>query len=469
MITNTPQIVIAGASGYVGRSLIDQLLKKFPGAVITALSRTQQNSNDPRISWRPCDLFSSESLEATLPAKIDLAIYLVHSMGPTARLDQGSFADYDLILADNFARVLKKRNISQLIYLGGLIPQNTELSLHLQSRLEVEETFRNYKLPITIFRAGLILGENGSSFQILLKLVRRLPVMICPKWTQTLTTPVDLDTVISSIAEASLDRSHVDQIYDVAGCKPITYIEMMKQTAKKIGLRRYFVPVVFFTPTLSRLWVSLITNSSKDLVYPLVESLEHAMVARPDHAFKKTKVERTYFELLDQITLESKAVRKVFQFKVQRKTVRSVQRMILPPGKDGMWAKNEYIDWLPRFFAPIINVAINGEFVAFTIFSKKLKLLEFRLNSQLSDNDRQLLYVSGGLLVAGNDRGFLEFRVVLNRKYFLTAIHEYTPALPWYIYKFTQARLHLFVMNAYTRHLFKIASAGAAKGDIKNT
>ena len=135
-----PTIVIAGASGYIGRALIPKLLKQFPSAEITALSRSQQLSEDPRVQWKACDLFSLKSIETALPEKADLAFYLVHSMGPTAQLDQATFADYDLILADNFARAAKKLSLQQLVYLGGLTPESTTLSLHLQSRLEVEDT-----------------------------------------------------------------------------------------------------------------------------------------------------------------------------------------------------------------------------------------------------------------------------------------------------------------------------------------
>ena len=174
-----PKIVVAGASGYIGRAIIPRLLEKFPDAEITALSRSQQQSDDPRIVWKACDLFTIESIEKVLPKKFDLAFYLVHSMGPTAQLDQGSFADYDLILADNFSCAIQSAGVKQLIYLGGLIPASRSLSLHLQSRLEVEETFAQHRLPTTVFRAGLILGEMGSSFQILLKLVKgRYKVMV---------------------------------------------------------------------------------------------------------------------------------------------------------------------------------------------------------------------------------------------------------------------------------------------------
>jgi uncharacterized protein YbjT (DUF2867 family) len=450
---DSPVIVIAGASGYIGRALIPRLLGRFPRAQIIALSRAQQSSEDPRVQWKACDLFSLKSIENALPLQADLAFYLVHSMGPTAQLDQASFADYDLILADNFARAVSSLNLKQLIYLGGLTPDTLALSLHLQSRLEVEETFKSFKIPTTIFRAALILGDEGSSFQILLKLVRHLPVMICPQWTQTLTTPVDLDSVLSALTEASLKVEHSYKTYDLAGCEPLTYIEMMKQTAQKMGLRRYFLTVPFFSPTLSRLWVSLVTNTSKDLVYPLIESLEHPMVARKNFLFQRDALDKKYTELLDKASLKTHPRKPLFSFQVQRKTVRSVQRLPLPSGKNAKWVKEDYESWLPQFLAPLILVYQRQDSVVFSLLTRQIVLLELQLNEARSNPDRQLLSIVGGLMVAKENKGRLEFRVVLNRKFALAAIHDFRPALPWYIYKYTQAAVHLLVMNAFARHL----------------
>jgi uncharacterized protein YbjT (DUF2867 family) len=457
-VPGRPRIIIAGASGYIGKAVLPALLERFPFAQVTALSRAHQVSDDPRITWKACDLFSLKALEDCLPAEADLAFYLVHSMGPTAQLDQGSFADYDLILADNFARMMQKLRIQQLIYLGGLIPEAQVLSLHLQSRLEMEETFAHYKLPTTFFRAGLILGEAGSSFQILLKLVKRLPVMICPRWTQNLTTPVDLDSVVRALVDSSLVAEHTGAIYDLAGCRPLTYMEMMKQTARRLRLKRWFFSVPVFTPTLSRLWVSLITRSPKNLVYPLIASLEHTMVARESHLFFQDRSQRTYAELLENASMKTHSGVSLFHFHAQRKTVRSVQRLPLPPGKNAAWIKDQYINWLPRFLSPLIHVEVVGAQVVFCFLNRRLKLLELRLSEDRSHDERQLLYIKGGILVSEQNRGRLEFRVALDGRCVLSAIHDYSPSLPWFAYKYTQAILHLLVMRAFARYL--LASTG---------
>lgn len=450
------QIVIAGASGFIGQALLPVLTAKFPGAQITALSRGKRKSESPNVHWKPCDLFSMKSLEEALPERVDLAIYLVHSMGPTAQLDQGSFADYDLILADNFAKTLSQRGVKHVIYLGGLIPETKDLSEHLRSRLEVEEAFSSHHIPLTVFRAGLIMGEEGSSWQILIKLVRRLPIMLCPSWTHTRTTPTALSQVIYAISEAALNPQHVAKVYDLAGCQSLTYIQMMRQTAKRLGKGRLFLRIALFTPWLSRLWVSLITNTPRELVYPLIQSLRHPMLARKSHLFPGIDDNRTYQSLLDEIDFNYQSSNPILKFRPAGGTVRSVQRLDLPAGRDALWVKEEYLRWLPTFLSPILLVTatLAGDRVAICLFGQVL--LEMSFSLERSHKDRQLLYIKRGLLVHKENRGRLEFRVVLNRKYVIAAIHDYSPALPWYLYKYTQARLHLWVMRSFGRHLQRL-------------
>ncbi len=452
------KILIAGASGYIGQALIAELLKSRIDVEIVALSRGERHSDDSRVTWKACELFSLKSLEQAIPKDIDAAFYLVHSMGPTAQMDQGSFADYDLILADNFARILKTANVRHLIYLGGLVSEHTSLSLHLRSRLEVEATFTDAQLPLTVFRAGLIIGENGSSFQILTKLVDRLPIMICPNWTQTLTTPVDLISVISALVTSLTDPSCIGRVYDLAGCEPLTYVEMMRETARRMKKRRIFLTVPFFTPTLSRLWVRLITGAAKELVYPLVESLKHEMVARPGHFFAKPRDHASYYSLLENVDFnaaERPPEKKRKAFRAQRKTVRSVQRLPLPPGADAEWLKNQYTHWLPKFLAPLVKVETQGDHVRFSLLTSKAVMLDLVFNKERSTPDRQLLYIDGGLLSSCDNKGRLEFRVVLQHQFAIAAIHDFKPSLPWPLYRYTQAFMHLWVMRGFAKFLAK--------------
>lgn len=449
-------IAVAGASGYIGGQLIPKLLERFPSAQIIALSRSQQRAEDPRVTWKACDLFSVESIEDSLPPQVDLAYYLVHSMGPTANLDQGHFADYDLLLADNFVRALKEKGLRQLIYLGGLIPEISSLSPHLESRLEVEETFLGSSLPTIIFRAGLILGEGGSSFQILLKLVNRLPIMICPAWTKTMTTPVDLSTVLNALAVVALEEAHNGKIYDLAGCKPLTYLDMMRATAKRLGKKKIFFSVPYFSPKLSRFWVSVVTNTPRALVYPLIESLRHEMIARESHLFSFATANRDYINLIKEEQIRTRSARRLLKFQTKRNTVRSVQRLPLPRGKDALWARDQYLIWLPRFLSPIIKVHTENDGICLCFVSRYIVFLRLVPDQKQSQKGWQQLAISEGFLVADKNQGRLEFRTVLGGRFLLTAIHDYMPSLPWYVYVLTQARLHLLVMRAFSKYLARM-------------
>lgn len=450
----SPHILIAGASGYIGKALIPYLLLKFPEARITALSRQSRPSSDPRVNWIDCDLFSLADLEQKISQDVDVAFYLVHSMGPTAHLDQGNFADYDLILADNFARVLSRRSIRHVVYLGGLVPEG-QLSQHLESRLEVEKTFMQYQLPLTVFRAGLIIGPGGSSFQMLVKLVRRLPLMVCPSWTQTRTTPVDLASVILVLTSSVLEPDHIGKIYDLATCRPLSYIEMMRSTAERLRKRRVFIEVPFFSPTISRLWVSLFTSAPKDLVYPLIESLAHEMVARPQNMFPGLICDRDYDDLLEGMSLENELNSKQKRRQIRRNTVRSVQRIRLRARISAEQIVRLYIEWLPEFLRPLIKVDVSSTYVRFCLFHRRFVLLELRPNKGAESLNWVGLNVTGGWLASHGNQGFLEFRIVLGGEFVLAAIHDFRPALPWFIYKVTQAQLHLWIMKQFGRQILK--------------
>ncbi|MEE6249950.1 MAG: NAD(P)H-binding protein, partial [Bdellovibrionota bacterium] len=202
------KIAIAGASGFVGSRLIQKLLDETEHEIV-ALSRSEKKSKSPdRLKWRKCDIFSLLDIEKGLK-DCDLGIYLVHSMLPSAHLVQGDFEDFDLLLADNFAKAAKKCGLQQIIYLGGIIPEKENLSRHLKSRLEVEQAFKEVDVALTSLRAGLVIGEGGSSFRIMQNLVRRLPLMLCPRWTQIESSPIYIDDVLSSIEYCILN----DQCY----------------------------------------------------------------------------------------------------------------------------------------------------------------------------------------------------------------------------------------------------------------
>jgi Nucleoside-diphosphate-sugar epimerases len=470
--TSKPRILIAGATGFIGRRLIHAL----EGHSIVALQRHQPPTdkllNMKNVTWRNCDLYSLLQTEQVC-VENDIAIYLVHSMMPSARLNQANFQDTDLIMADNFARACKKAGVKQIIYLGGIIPDDPSLSKHLESRLEVERTLGSHGMALTSLRAAMIIGPGGSSFEMMSLLVKRLGVMLTPAWTNNSLQPVDIEDVVAAILEVINNPEKQNQCWDLVGPEKISYKNLMLRTAAIMGKKMIAIPVPFFTPRLSVLWIRFITGMSTHLIKPLVESLKHDMLARPQRILRfKHAAQRTLDESLKTALKAglSKSVATVHHDIVKKENtmpsnVRSVQRLPLPPGCDAQWVAREYLRWLPEAFSHIV-VDSDQEYANFYVFHPKLTVLKLKLSSERSSTDRPLFYIVGGLLAGKKNpvNARLEFREVLDQQYILAAIHNFSPSLPWYVYKYSQAIVHLFVMRRFASHLEKVKNE-KLKGD----
>ncbi|MFC1679259.1 NAD-dependent epimerase/dehydratase family protein [Elusimicrobiota bacterium] len=468
-------LAIAGVSGFVGRALAHRLREDWR---VVGLTRAADDSlRDLGIELRRCDLFSLRECEYGLRG-VDTAFYLVHSMLPSAHLTQGEFQDLDLLMADNFARAAAESGVRHIIYLGGLVPDEPDLSWHLRSRLEVEVTLGSRGVPVTSLRSGLIIGRGGSSFAMLESLVKGLPAIPCPDWTRSRTQPIALEDVIELLRFCLENPEDTMGASDIGCPDVLTYRELMQRTAEALGLRRLFFSVPVKAMAWCRFWVHIVTGVPKTLAGPLMESMRHSMVARDRDLQERAGIPGIPFREAVRTALSRRkglTITTAWRGRPRRRLdrmgydhdVRSVQRMKLPKGKSARWAAEQYAAWLPVFFRMIFRVKTDARRNV-TIFPPLLSipLLELEFSEDRSSgSDRQLFLISGGLLARltwrMTARPRLEFREVLSGEVLLVAIHDYRPTIPWPIYNLTQALVHVWVMG----HFAKRISAEAKRGD----
>jgi hypothetical protein len=234
---------------------------------------------------------------------------------------------------------------------------------------------------------------------------------------------------------------------------------MMQDVAHALGKKRLFFSFPFFTPGLSRLWVSLITGFPRALVAPLIASLRHPMLAQKRWLQESLRLAGTPWKRALEDALREEAPAQASLPGPRAVTVKSVQRLPLPDGMNAAQVTEEYFHWLPRFLWALLKVDIEGERARFRLRPLKAPLLELTA-SKTSLDTRVVLYVTGGFLLRPSDyRGRLEFRVAPDGRHVLSAIHDFVPRLPWYLYRFSQAVLHLYVMKAFGRHLAALRPA----------
>lgn len=452
---NVPlNIAITGGSGFVGRKLAEVLSDSEHS--ITLLSRSKPYISSNNIKWKSCDLFSTQSTIHALE-DIDVVFYLVHSMLPSSRLFQGEFQDSDMLICDNIGKACLKNRIKHIIYLGGLLPEG-HISEHLGSRLEVESILKSLGIPITIFRSGMIVGHGGSSFEILKALVIRLPMMILPKWTESATQAIHIDDVVRVLSISIDNKEFQNQTIDLVNGEKLSYKNLLEQTAQGYGLKRRFFPVKINSSGFSKLWVTFFGNSHYNLVSPLIDSLLCNLPQNePDLLIAENIVYKTYLSMIQN---DMEKYGKEIQSRPKKrlnakKSVRSIQRLPCLKNHNADWIAQEYMEWLPKKFRSLIQVSVDKEsgIVDFFFFGWNRPILKLQYIRKNSDDNRQKFHIIGGFLSATNNTGWLEFRQVQNKKYTLTAIHEFVPSLPWFIYKYSQAILHKKVMNSFSKHL----------------
>lgn len=459
---NSTSVALAGASGFIGRGLVAKLLEETPHNVV-ALSRCGKFDPHPRLEMRAVDFFSLAQAEASLRG-CDVAIYLLHSMVPSNRLSQGRFEDFDFILADNFARAARGAGVKHIIYVGGMIGDTSgELSRHLKSRLEVEHVLAASGIPLTALRCSLIIGASGSSFIILKKLVQRLPTMLLPAWCMTPCQPVSLKDVLKALVALINQNPVACHSYDLGAPGSLTYRRLIELAVENAGLKRKLIDVPAVPLALSKLWVRVVTGASRSLVYPLVDSLAHPMTVRPGHEIPSELV--TSFEPIPLAltnAMQAQSPQRVRLTSLPRRNVRqgnlvkSVQRLVLPHKLDAYTVAGLYFKWLSRFFNGLIDVRLHDRTARFHIALMSRPLLELTYSPDRSARDRQLYYITGGLLARKQERARLEFRESPLGDAVFAAIHDFRPALPWWLYRMTQAPFHWFVMWSFGRFLQSI-------------
>ncbi|WP_316798245.1 NAD(P)H-binding protein [Pedobacter frigidisoli] len=264
------KILLTGATGYIGKRLLPVLLEM--GHHVTCVVRDKERLDVKAFKAEMVDVVEADLMKpetlSHVPKDIEAAYYLVHSMSK-----KGNFSDTELQSARNFIKFIDTTKAAQLIYLSGIINEK-ELSKHLESRKAVENTLKEGKTPLTVLRAGIIIGSGSASFEIIRDLVEKLPVMVAPKWLKTRCQPVAIRNVIEFLTGVLNKEETYHKHFDIYGPDLLNYKEMLEQFAEVRKLRRKIIIVPVFSPKLSSYWLYFVTSTSYPLARNLVESMK---------------------------------------------------------------------------------------------------------------------------------------------------------------------------------------------------
>jgi uncharacterized protein YbjT (DUF2867 family) len=325
------RILITGANGYIGQRLIQFLLPQGHDLYCCVRNRERFEAEHTHPSIRILEIDFLHPGEHRLPADIDVAFYLIHSLSASST----SFQLQEETCARNLNRLLADTEAKQLIYLGGIVNES-HLSKHLASRLAVEQILTSGRIPVTVLRAGIIVGSGSASFEIIRDITEKLPVMVAPRWLNTRCQPIAVRNVLQYLTGVMLLESTYHQVYDIGGPEVLTYKQMLLQFAEVRKLRRVIVTLPVMTPRVSSYWLYFITSTSYPLAVNLVNSMKVDVVCRPH-------------TLQEQLGIEPFTYRQAVELAFERME----QNMVVSSWKDAFVSNNTSLDLMAHVEVPV--------------------------------------------------------------------------------------------------------------------
>lgn len=276
----TELILVTGATGYVGGRLVPKLLDA--GYRVRCLVRDPARLHGR--TWQSrAEVVRGDAME---PASLDAAFrdvhtayYLIHGM-------QGGKpnAEHDLQMARHFIAAADRQGVERVIYLGELVDPAAGLSPYLRSRHETGYLLHQSRIPVTEFRAGMIIGAGSALFEMIRYLSEREPVLVCPAWFFSMAQPIAVRNVLEYLAGALKAPESAGRTIEIGGPRRLTYADMLLGYAAERGLKRSLIRTPFHLPRLSAYWVHMVTPIHWRTVLPLIEGLRANLVVHDGEA-----------------------------------------------------------------------------------------------------------------------------------------------------------------------------------------
>jgi uncharacterized protein YbjT (DUF2867 family) len=276
------KVLVTGASGYIGGRLVPELLARgYSLKVMVRAASPIYKEHWPEAKIVVADALNAESLRAALEG-VDTAYYLIHSL----LLGPKEFASADVQAARNFRMVAEEKKVKRIIYLGGLGDTHTQLSTHLESRIQVAQELKRGKVPVTILRAAIIIGSGSASYEIIQNLVRKLPVILVPRWANTKCQPIAIRDVVKYLVGVLEIKEAAGKDFDIGGNDILSYQDMLRIRAELMNKKTFFIPCFISNIRFYSYIESLVTPVPDSITRCLMEGLKNEVICQ-DNSIKE--------------------------------------------------------------------------------------------------------------------------------------------------------------------------------------
>ena len=240
--TLNPKILILGGSGFIGRSLCEQLARQLGGrARITVPSRRSRHAQAiqglPGLTVLQANVHEDAQLQALVQGH-DVVINLIAIL-------QGSehqFEQAHVQLPTRLAQACKASGVRRLIHVSALGVQDNAPSRYLRSKTRGEAALQAAGGELTLLRPSVVFGANDRFVNLFAKLQALFPVMPLAGAAVRF-QPVWVEDVARAIVACVVERSSIGQVYELAGPQVLSLAEIVRLAGQHSGHARPVLPL----------------------------------------------------------------------------------------------------------------------------------------------------------------------------------------------------------------------------------
>jgi len=273
-------ILVTGVSGYVGGNLVPRLLER--GYRVRMLVRDPGRLAGKfwlsQVEMVHGDILSPDILNQAMQG-VFAAYYFVHNMS-----SGGDYFEKEIDSARRFASAASGSGVEHIIYLGGLADPEKDIGRHLLSRIQTGNVLRQGNVPVTEFRASLIIGSGSISFEMIRYLGEQFPILVGLSWMRNRTQPIAIQNVLDYLVAALENPASRGKIYEIGGEDSLTYAGTISVYAHLRGLKRRIFALPGMPVNLIAKLIGMLTPVPARIAGPLLGGMRTDSVVRDDAA-----------------------------------------------------------------------------------------------------------------------------------------------------------------------------------------
>ncbi len=233
-------ILVAGATGCVGRALVESLRTRPAPPPLRALVRREFDAvrlREQGVEAVTGDLIGRHGLDLAMRGVATL-VYLVHTLD-----HDGDPIANDLEAVQNAMIAARAAGVERVILLSSVGASEAAASQHLLAQWAVELAVRQSGLRWVIVRTPMIVATGSLPFELLRRLVNRSPVVPLFRWRRTEVEPVALVDVVEALGMAIDEPEYAGRAFDICGAERTTFGRVVREWGRISGKRRVYVPL----------------------------------------------------------------------------------------------------------------------------------------------------------------------------------------------------------------------------------